>query len=67
LKRETALPSGERGPVDFCALRRFALALARMYPLCCAQHNGHYVEHGIMLSSGRKPVPSGVLAADRPT
>ena len=24
LKREPALPSAERGPVDFCALRRFA-------------------------------------------
>jgi len=30
-------------------------ALARSYPLCCAQHKGSYVEFRIMLSQGLRP------------
>ena len=34
-------------------------ALARNDPLCCAQHNGSYVEFQIMVSSGDEPVQIG--------
>jgi hypothetical protein len=33
-------------------------ALARNCPLCCALHNGSYVEHRIMLSSRGEPAQS---------
>ena len=36
-------------------------ALARSYPLCCAQHNGYYVEHGIMVSQGPRDEDDEVL------
>jgi hypothetical protein len=32
-----------------------------------ASKPGSYVEHRIMLSSGKQPIPSGVLPADRST
>jgi hypothetical protein len=50
-----------------CICMPGTLALARTYPLCCAQHKWYYVEFRIMVSSGDELEQDGGFSMDRPT